>query len=241
MYGPDTEAVLEELKHQYCLNFNNLNITSLPAIPDGVLHLECCNTHIRILPELPESLERLECYDNPNLTHITNFSSDLRYISINNCPNITSVPELPRRLRFFFCSNTELLTLPVLPPYLLKLECNNTNISELPDKLPKDLFVLSCRNTLIRSIPRLTTEHFIRFVDASGSSYCIVPWENEDTPYSYKLKLDAWWTAKELEESKQRCILRTRLMKEELMAILWHPTRIMNYIERYGIDSVDEL
>jgi Leucine-rich repeat (LRR) protein len=57
------------------------------------------------------------------------------------------LPEnLPSSLKFLYCNDNELETLPRLPKYLHKLHCENNQLKTLPADLPSGLAILNCSN-----------------------------------------------------------------------------------------------
>ena len=66
---------------------------------------------------------------------------------------LTSLPDLPPKLKYLMCSNNQLTSLPHLPTTLKALYCNNNQLDSLPP-LP-DLTHLSCVNNRLTSLPQL--------------------------------------------------------------------------------------
>ena len=62
--------------------------------------------------------------------------------------------ELPKSLRYLYCSYNQLTELPVLPSTLQKLFCSNNKLKELP-KLPNLLHRLDCQNNQLIELPTL--------------------------------------------------------------------------------------
>ena len=133
-HGPDTERLLEKLskvRHKWyelwktdTLDCSDMNSTSLPELPSGLLSLSCDNTQLSSLPELP---------------------SGLRTLYVSNT-QLTSLPELPSELITLECYNTQLTSLPNLPSGLQQLYCFNTPLTSLPEH-PARLWWLKCQNT----------------------------------------------------------------------------------------------
>ena len=130
-YGPGPEADNSKLRrifnsHSNYIDVSNLNIKSLPPLPEGLLELDCHSTKITELPELPMTLKKLACYNT----------------------RITSLPPLPNTLEQLWCQTTHLTSLPPLPDGLRELTCyNNVQITSLPP-LPEGLQELKCHNNL---------------------------------------------------------------------------------------------
>jgi len=136
-YGPDTPALYAKLNEfeKYRsreLSIANLNIHSLPPLPDRIKSLYCHGNQVTSLPSLPDGLERLYCGGN----------------------RLTSLPELPDRLTYLYCEQNQLTSLPPLPDGLIILECNDNQLTSLPP-LPKGLNLLSCNDNQLTSLPQL--------------------------------------------------------------------------------------
>lgn len=98
---------------QQVLSLSNLNLTTLPPIPEGVITLDINNNKLTELPKLPSTLRTLYCRDN----------------------ELESLPELPNSLINLYCHKNYLEELPTLPTTLKALWCGDNNIRRLP-KLP---------------------------------------------------------------------------------------------------------
>ncbi|MEN6459805.1 MAG: leucine-rich repeat domain-containing protein, partial [Syntrophomonas sp.] len=115
------------------LDCSNNQLTSLPALPDGLQYLDCHDNQLASLPGLPASLQELRCYQN----------------------QLGSLPDpLPASLLRLNCSGNQLTGLPVLPAGLLMLGCNNNTIATLP-ALPNGLQYLNCYQNQLASLPAL--------------------------------------------------------------------------------------
>ena len=98
---------------QQVLSLNNLNLTTLPPIPEGVIVLDVNENKLTELPKLPSTLRTLYCRNN----------------------ELESLPQLPNGLINLVCQMNYLEELPKLPPTLKSLWCADNNIRRLP-KLP---------------------------------------------------------------------------------------------------------
>ena len=107
-------------------------ITSLSALPNGLLELDCRGNQITEWPELPASLFWLDCSSN----------------------QLTMLPELPNGLEYLDCSYNELTSLPTLPDGLLELYCSGNQIAEWPE-LPDSLFRFGCSSNQLTMLPDL--------------------------------------------------------------------------------------
>ena len=55
------DYIPEGITHLYC---GSNKLTSLNKLPESLTHLDCGNNELTKLPNLPESLTELYCYDN---------------------------------------------------------------------------------------------------------------------------------------------------------------------------------
>ena len=134
------------------IHFRDLNITSLPPIPEGTKSLLIYNTQITEILCLPETLTELYC------------SGTL----------LMSLPKvLPPNLNTLDIYSTKISELPVLPKTLTVLSIVCSPVSELPD-LPQ-LSSLIVRYTLVPHtlVPHTLVSHtsfnHIPFVSFIGS------------------------------------------------------------------------
>ena len=77
---------------------------------------------------------------------------------------------LPTSLKFLYCSNNQLTSLPDLPSHLQELICYNNQLTSLPD-LPNSLRKLYCSENQLTSLPIFENEILLAF--------------NQDNPIEY--------------------------------------------------------
>jgi Leucine-rich repeat (LRR) protein len=87
-----------------------------------------------------------------DLDGIEQFTNLKRLRCSNN--QLTSLPDLPDKLRILYCWNNELISLPDLPDILEELHCSNNQFTSLPD-LPDTLLRLFCYNNQLTFLPDL--------------------------------------------------------------------------------------
>jgi len=154
MFGVDTPALLEKIKENRTnWQVPNLNITSLPPLPDDLVQLVVSRTYITEFPLLPASLIHFDCSYNHDIKRLPPLPEGLiaLYCRYND---ITEIAALPPNLEAFDCSGTLILRLPPLPATLMSLHCGETELTELP-ALPDSLQELSLESTDIIVIPPL--------------------------------------------------------------------------------------
>ena len=213
-HGPDTDILARRFSESYYgrLDLSYLRITSIPELPAGLRVLLCHNTDITSLAKLPDTLKELYCMDNKNLKCLPELPDGLIRLECHNNPNLTSLPNLPRYLRFLSVNNTGLESLPDLPEYLSELYCDSTKITEIPP-IPEDLWIFSFLDCPNLSIQREPGELFQDYVQR----------------WNYYREDQCW----------MRCQARNELIKEDLIATFWHPSRVEKMLEKGGWDLVD--
>lgn len=155
-YGPDTATLLERIKESRTtgdLILKDLNIRIIPEIPENVTYFNCNGANVEELPALPEGLRHLYCGDCPSLSRLPPLPKRIETLNCYNT-NIRELPDLPSRLAVLVCFNTKLERLPPLPVNLRILGCHTTKIQEIPP-LPKKLRKLYCYETQITNLPEL--------------------------------------------------------------------------------------
>jgi Leucine-rich repeat (LRR) protein len=114
---------------------NNFNIEEyLNSLPENTTIINVSNKGITYLPDLSRftELKELNCYFN----------------------ELTSLPNLPKKLRILYCLDNKLTCLPELPENLALLHCANNNLTCLPE-LPKNLKSLECGGNKLTHLPIL--------------------------------------------------------------------------------------
>jgi Leucine-rich repeat (LRR) protein len=135
------EGTIEESKKTGKLDVSNIDLISLPELPDNLTHLYCSNNNLTSLPKLPDNLVELDCSNN-QLTNLPTLPDTLVELYCNN-NQLTTLPALPDilvELNYYYN-----LTLAVLPDTLVELDCSNNQLTTLP-ALPETLVILSCND-----------------------------------------------------------------------------------------------
>ncbi len=122
---------------QYFDNLDTLKciknqLTSIPALPGGLIQLDCDSNQLTSLPALPGSLTTLSCFWN----------------------QLSTIPVLPAGLTALNCSYNIIATLPALPASLTFLNCRVNQISSVPE-LPDSLYFFDCSFTNVNCLPEL--------------------------------------------------------------------------------------
>jgi Leucine-rich repeat (LRR) protein len=134
---------LEEL---YC---HNIQLTSLPTLPQNLKILYCSNNELTLLPTLPQNLKTLYCHNN-KLTSLPTLPQNLKTLFCYS-NKLTSLPNLPKNLEILDCSENEITLLSSLPKTLRTLYCSDNQLTLLPT-LPQNLEILDCYDNPICEI-----------------------------------------------------------------------------------------
>ena len=119
-YGPDTDKLLKiydnyTRDNNGILEITDINIHSLPPLPENLIELYCYENQLTSLPPLPKSLTKFHCYEN----------------------QLTSLPPLPENLIELYCYENQLTSLPPLPKSLTKFHCyRNPNLTTITGLCP---------------------------------------------------------------------------------------------------------
>ena len=166
---------------------------------------------------------------NLGLTSLPTLPSTLTKLYCHN-NQLTSLPTLPSTLTHLHCSFNQLTSLPTLPTTLIKLYCYNNQLTSLPT-LVSTLIELLCYNNQLTSLPTLPTTLIELHCNNNPFSF-ETPRSDNETPHEY-------WNRLEVVQSRKRTIKRNRDIKEELMMVCWHPSKVQKMLDLYGIDYED--
>lgn len=111
------------------LNMINCNMNKITQLPDNLpvtlKELSCIGNELRKLPtKLPQGLLILNCGRNPLIT-LPKLPDGLLHLSVEYCPSLLILPELPETLRTFNISGNFFTELPDLPKTLVNFIYNN--------------------------------------------------------------------------------------------------------------------
>ena len=244
-HGPDTDKLLRRISQTtrdslYLSNLGgnteyDLNITSLPSLPDSLKLLHINTLDITSLPTLPSALEDLRITASP-VTALPSLPSNLLRL-YSTITQLTELPQLPSTLESLGCIlNIGITQLPQLPSSLKRLCCGWTSITELP-QLPDSLEVLCCGSTPITELPSLPPS--LIELDCSDCPNLLIQRNEGESIQDYGKRWDDIREERKELESKQRCVERCLSVKEELMAAAWHPNRVERWLEIGGFEMLD--
>ncbi|ELB8712125.1 E3 ubiquitin--protein ligase, partial [Salmonella enterica] len=136
------------------LSVSDNQLASLPALPSGLCKLWAYNNRLPSLPALPTGLQELSVSDNllPSLPALP--SGLCKLWATNN--RLTSLSALPPGLRELIVSGNLLTSLPALPPGLEELAVSANRLSSLP-ALPPGLQTLWATNNRLTRLPESIT------------------------------------------------------------------------------------
>ena len=94
-----------------------------------------------------------------------------------NCDNnlLTLLPTLPEETEFLSCNNNLITNFTSLPGSLQYIYCNNNKLSVLPQDLPEELVVLSCKRNKLVSLPRLDNLENLMNLECSHNKLSVLP------------------------------------------------------------------
>lgn len=108
-YNQLTLIQRETVNTLYCCD---MQLTELPALPQGLTSLDCSSNLLIMLPSLPKGLTELYC--NENLLSSLRLPDTL--VDLQCSDNIlTELPPLPSSLVYLNCENNRLASMPRLP------------------------------------------------------------------------------------------------------------------------------
>ncbi len=146
-------------------------LVSLPALPSGLMVLDCSENSLDSLPSLPISLDTLWCGDN----HINTLPSLPVHLIELSCysNNLYSLPTLPGSLKLLGCSNNHLSVLPPLSPSLTELDAASNNLTSL-SYLPQGIQYLALnQNPNLSCLPRIYQNRLNYFYISGTNIQCM--------------------------------------------------------------------
>lgn len=167
---------------------------------------------------------------------MTSIESNVSNITDLYCYNtyITSLPPLPNTLRCLLCCNSPIIALPILPSNLRWLNCAYTNITSLPDILPLNLETLAISHTQLQKLPPLPLS--LRHLSCEGTLF--PQQSSNESMQTYIQRMREWV---EEEESKERCQLRCKNLKQTLIRSVYHPKNVGRILKMYDWKGLDYL
>ena len=152
-------------------------LTSLNNLPPKLKYLDCSYNDLIELLNLPKELIFLNCNENM-ITSLDNLPSTLE-ILICECNEITILDKLPEGLKYLNCKRNNISTLNNFPKYLYHLEISNDEISHKEIVLPPYLVKFVCiqSNIIINFFPNM-----LNYIDLNDTIGYII-WK---LPYGLK-------------------------------------------------------
>lgn len=171
-----------------------------------VTEFDSCLINSKSFPQFPQSLLILVILNSTLPQKIPYFPTGLRCIILNNIPNIQKIPPIPVSIRIFVSINIPFIEIP---------EFNISNVLDEKTKLKGG--ILFPKNHIV---PNITTRLFATKYDSTSHN------ASED------LNFLIW---DQFVDSTERIKKRTLVIKEELMAAVWTPDRVIRWTEA-GVD-----
>ena len=152
-----------------------------------------------------------------NLHLLSSLPTTLEYLNCNSNSNLTSLPDLPPGLTHLSCSNNNLSSLPPLPSGLTSLYCNYNNLSSLPP-LPSGLTSLYCSHSDLTSLPDLpSTLEKLYCINNSLTSLPLLPLGLKEL-YCCGNKLPDWYDTSSIDEIREKQIIERLLLVRKKIA-----------------------
>ena len=228
MYGPDTALALDTINTwvgvgnvEMYLRLSHMNLTSLPPIPPTVRRLTLGHLKIKHITALPPNLLSFEIHDTP-LETICRIPVTVEALFIN-FTQLKELPgPLPPNLCTFYCIGSQIKKLPPFPSELVAISIQkNPNLCEIPPLPTKKLSWIQLSDTPIHviTVPECVTSVY----DMHCPNLLIqtIPYETMD---SYRAR----WAEV---TNTRRGVPRMRLIKEELVSVMWHPRRVWSWLK----------
>jgi Leucine-rich repeat (LRR) protein len=123
-------------------------------------------------------------------------------------------------------SSNKLTSVPPLPATLTDVCFAHNYLTALPTPMPPNLKIISAVGNLLAHLPDEMPATITQFWFDKNQ----LPEEEEDETIEHYLSEVKRLYAK----YKARIIARTNIVFEEMMALVWHPDRLVRLIDQYG-------
>jgi hypothetical protein len=227
-HGPDTHHAVQIINTwiadgdlEAALKLYCLRLKTLPPIPQTVRRLTIGHVQIRHITTLPPNLISLDIMDTPLITicpiPATVTSLFITFSQLQELPG-----PLPPNLRTFYCLGSKIKKLPPFPEDLVAISIQkNPNLHEIPSLPTKKLNWINISHTPIRviSVPACISEIYLE-----NCPNLLVERGKNESMESYRAR----WTEV---TNTRRWVPRMRLIKEELVSVMWHPRRVWGWIK----------
>lgn len=124
------------------------------------------------LKDIPRDIENLKIWCEEDLEIIEYFPDNLLSISCSYT-NILELPPLPFKLVKLNCSDNVIQNIPILPKTLRELICYRCQLTELPE-LPTGLVILKCECNYIKYLPAKLPEK-LKILECYSNSLTTLP------------------------------------------------------------------
>lgn len=185
------------------------------SIEDKTYSVDLSYLNLHSLPPMPPEIKHINFSSN-NITKINNLPDDLESLS-SSSTQLNTIKSFPKNLKSLRIYNSNLCFLPTLPDSLEKISIYNdeNDVNNLNLKIPN---VPKSLKTFYSNIMNLQQRHY------------------DESFEEFKKRLIEYIE----QESKKNSIQRCKAVKEELMAITWHPKRYQSWcldIQEQEFDS----
>ena len=255
-YGSDTYKArvlikfwIDHGKSDEHLDLSDLNIHTLPPLPDAVQHIICCNEFIVYMGALPAHLKILILTHSSNVRRLPHLPECLEVLDIGGTL-IQRLPNMPCGLKILDAAGSCLTHLwrlytgihhvnisrthirkfiGVLPDTLRVLNISGTNIGSLPN-LPRRLEILDAVRTPLKTLPEFPFS--LRIIHVNGCKELLLQRAELtdefgnimfESIYDYGLRWSDWH---EEQRRRGRYTNRMNIFSEDLIAECWSPKRM---------------
>jgi len=256
LYGPDTYKArqlikfwIEMKKCDEVLDLSDVNIHTMPPLPDSIEFIICCNEHIIYISSLPKCLKNLILSYSSNLRRIPLLPECLELLDIAGTL-IRRLPNMPCGLKILDATssslnylgqlytgieNINLTRTPIkkfvglLPDSLIVLKISGTDISYLPN-FPKRLKILDAVLTPLKILPEFPFS--LQIIHVNGCKDLLIK-RREIIDDFGRLTLEdiyqygeRWLDWHEEQKRAKRFIIRNDNLSIDLLKKYWYPTKM---------------
>lgn len=141
----------DNIRHMDC---EDINIFTLPKLPNRLQTLNCSQNDLTSLPDLPDTLEFLDCSQN-DLAYLPDLPDTLKALDCS-FNNISSLPKLPLNLEELYINDNSIKEINLEDNLdLLTIDCSENDLVSLGSKLPNSLEKLLCCSNRLTTLPDL--------------------------------------------------------------------------------------
>jgi len=139
---------------------DSCELTTLPPLPQGLIHLHCNDTCLQSISALPITIKMIILVKNKNLAVLPDLINNINMTAFAcPCNGFTYLPKLPLSIKYVDVSFNHMTYLPQLD-YLSNLDdlrVGNNPLTTIPP-LPQNVTVVDCRGCKLNDLPQLPSK-----------------------------------------------------------------------------------